>query len=333
MPSPELALEMRAARPHASDDLRERVRAVAAPAEPARRRSFPSFRLVAVAAVPAAIVLAVSGAVIYGIATSGGANPNGVSAAERSRIHDQLPVGAGSVSTDPGAKPVLTPRRVAIPATPSRLQQYTAALSIQVADRAALSDATKRALRVARLLGGYVAYTHYRAPSHGRGAASLVVRVPIDHVGDAIAEYSDLGTILAQNLSILDVTKAAEEQAKEIARLRADIARLERGGVTPDERPRRDAEKARLDYLTKRRSATVRRAQLARLVLELTTKPRAVAAPASRFHRTLGNAGAVLLRELELLLYALVVAGPLLLIGAAVIGAGRFRDRRLFERS
>jgi hypothetical protein len=47
----------------------------------------------------------------------------------------------------------------------------------------------------------------------------------------------------------------------------------------------------------------------------------------------MSSAGGVLLRELELLLYALIVAGPLLLLGLGVIGASRVRDRRLFERS
>src|SRR5439155_26914735 len=119
----------------------------------------------------------------------------------------------------------------------------------------------------------------------------------------------------------------------EISRLQADIARLEAGGVTPAERPQLDADKARLDYLIKRKAATVRRAQLARVALELTTKPKQSAAPAGRFDRTLSDAGGVLLREGEILLYALIVAGPLLLLGAAFIAAGRLRDRRLFERS
>jgi hypothetical protein len=165
-----------------------------------------------------------------------------------------------------------------------------------------------------------------------RRGAAVRPWFPIERVQDAIAEYSDLGTILAQNVSIRDVTKAVAEQAKEIARLRTRIAALETGGVTPAERPRLEAAQARLDYLTKHRTATVRRAQLARVVLELTTRPKH-AAPAGRFQRTLSSAGGVLVRELELLVYALVVAGPLLLLGAAIIAAGRARDRRLFERS
>jgi hypothetical protein len=47
----------------------------------------------------------------------------------------------------------------------------------------------------------------------------------------------------------------------------------------------------------------------------------------------MSDAGSVLLREAEFLLYALIVAGPLLLLGTALIGAARLRDRRLFERN
>jgi len=220
-----------------------------------------------------------------------------------------------------------------VPTTPKRLQQYGASFRVQVKNLDGLSDATKRAMRFARLVGGYVAYVRYTNPAHGRGAASLIVRVPIDRVQDVIAEYSSLGTILAQHVSVVDVTNAVEEETREIARLKTAIARLEAGGVTPTEEYRLRELQARLAYLTKHKAATVRRAQLARVVLELTTKPKQAAAPASRFDRTMSDAGGVLLREAEILLYALIVTGPLLLLGTALIGAGRLRDRRLWERS
>jgi hypothetical protein len=332
--SPDLTLELRLARPVASPELRERVRAVAAQVEspPEPHVALAPWRRLAFLAAASIAVVAISGALVYGLAHSG-KRPESVRAraggvAAQPRAVGQLV--APLTPTNVGAQQV---QRSALPNVPTRLQQYGASLRVQVRDRPALSDATKRAMRYARLLGGYVAYVRYSAPAHGRGAASLIVRVPIGRVQDAVAEYSSLGTILAQNVSIRDVTKAAEEQAKEIARLRAEIARLEAGGVTPAERPRVDADRARLDYLTKRRAATVRRAQLARVALELTTRPKQAAAPASRFHRTMSSAGGVLVRELELLVYALVVAGPLLLLGAAVLAAGRARDRRLFERS
>lgn len=328
MQSPDFALELRASRPRASEELRERVLAIAADAPAPREPWFvlpPLRRLVLVAAASTAVV-AVSGALVYGLAKSGSPARRAVATP---RVTATGSGAAGTKRLDASA----AEKQRFIQGVPSRLQQYGASLRVQVGDRAGLSDATKHAMRVARLLGGYVAYVRYSAPSRGRGAASLVVRVPIDRVEDAVAELSGLGTILAQNVTIRDVTKAVAEQTKEIVRLRAEIVKLEAGGVTPAEQAQVAADKARLDYLTKHRNATVGRAQLARVSLVLTTKPKASPASATRFHRTLSNAGGVLVRELELLLYALIVSGPLLLLGAAVIAAGRVRDRRLFERS
>lgn len=336
MLSPELASELRAARPVASLGLRERVLEVAARERPARepRFSLPSFRRLALVAVPAALAVAVGGALVHGLASSG---PNGQKAAP-------APVrsGSGGGGTPAQAEPRAlqlekTPRQPydsAVAPSSARLQQYGAYLRLRVEDLGGLSDATKRAMRFARLVGGYVAYVRYSSPSHGQGSASLIVRVPVDRVQDVIAEYSNLGTILSQRINIVDVTKAVEEQAREIARLKAQIAKIEAGGVTAQERYRLAELKARLDYLTKHRAATVRRAQFARVSLELATKPKHhAAASTGRFDRTMSDAGGVLLREAEILLYVLIVAGPLLLLGGAIIAAGRFRDRRLFERS
>jgi Domain of unknown function (DUF4349) len=319
MPSPELALELRAARPVASPELRERVLAVANQEQPRRRRpAFPPLRRLALVAVPAALAIAIGGAVVHGLL-----NP--------SALPHQTAVSGGrqrAVPANPDVPEALRQNFTTIPTTPARLQQYGAALRVQVENRGELSDATRRAMRVARLLGGYVASVRYSAPRDGEGSAAIVVRVPVDRVQDAIEEYSALGTLLAQRARITDVTKAVLEQAKEIARLRADIARLERGGVSAGERARYYAEKARLDYLTKRRAATIRRADLARISLALTTKPKQAATPASRFDRTMSDAGHVLLREAEILLYALIVAGPLLLLGGAALGGARLAQRR-----
>jgi hypothetical protein len=102
--------------------------------------------------------------------------------------------------------------------------------------------------------------------------------VPIDRVQDVIEEYSNLGTILSQKVSVVDVTKAVGGRVAGNRPAAALIARLEAGGVTPAERYRLNEAKARLDYLTKHKAATVRRAQFARVTLELTTKPKHAAA-------------------------------------------------------
>ena len=332
MLSPELATELRSARPSASPELRKRVLAVAVQEEPRRppRLTLPPLRRLAAVAVPAALALAIGGAVLHGLVHSRG---RGRTVAGTSAVHSGTVGQKLKQDGDAGAllAPLPAHARAIAPSTPSRLQRYTASLRVQVKNLNALSDATKRAMRFARLLGGYVASVQYAAPKNGRGGASIIVRVPVDRVQDAIEEYSGLGTILAQHVSIVDVTKAVQEEAKEIARLQADIARIEAGGVTPAERARLSAEKARLDYLTKLKAATVRRAELARVKLVLTTKPKQAAASTGRFDRTMSDAGGVLLREAEILFYALIVAGPLLLHGAGAALLARAQRRR-FER-
>jgi len=338
MLSHELATELRAARPSASSELRERVLEIAARGRPARSPRFPllPLRRVALVAAPVAVALAVGGALVHGLLHSGKSTQNAApvlrTGAGGSSVAGQLnaPLPPRAVAKDQaltGKQPFST----ALPNSTSRLQQYGAFMRLQVRDLDALSDTTKRAMRFSRLVGGYVAYVRYSSPAHGQGSAALIVRVPIDRVQDVIEEYSNLGTILSQKVSVVDVTKAVEEESREIARLQALIARLEAGGVTPAERYRLNEAKARLDYLTKHKAATVRRAQFARVTLELTTKPKHAAA-AGRFDRTMRDAGGILVREAEILLYALIVAGPLLLVGLGAVAFGRMQRRRFEDR-
>ncbi|HEX3687986.1 MAG TPA: hypothetical protein VHU60_10400, partial [Gaiellaceae bacterium] len=103
--------------------------------------------------------------------------------------------------------------------------------------------------------------------------------------------------------------------------------------ASPQEAP---AIRAHLRTLRAKHVRLLRSANLARIVLTLTTPAKQAATP-GRLHRTLDDAGGVLLRELQFLLYALVVAGPLLLVGAAGIAAARAQRRRadakLLERA
>jgi Domain of unknown function (DUF4349) len=344
MLSPELATELRGARPSASPELHERVLAIAARQEPRRppRFTLPPLRRMALVAAPIAVALGVGGALVHGLVQSGkgthtaapvASTDSGGSAVKGRHLASPPPRVVGRDQALTGKQPF----SAALPNTTSRLAQYGAFMRLQVKNLDALSDTTKRAMRFARFVGGYVAYVRYSSPAHGQGSAALIVRVPIDRVQDVIGEYSDLGTILSQKISVVDVTKAVEEESREIMRLQALIARLQAGGVTPAERYRLSEAKARLDYLTKHKAATVRRAELARVRLELTTKPKHPAAAAGRFDRTMADAGGVLLREAEILFYALIVAGPLLLLGAGgalLVRTQRRRfERRLLERS
>ena len=194
--------------------------------------------------------------------------------------------------------------------TVGRLQRYDASLRLRVDDVDGLSRATQRAITLTRGLGGYVGSIQY-ATGGKRGGATLVLRVPVGHVQAALDGLSSLGTILQQHTGILDVTRRADREAEQIAKLERELAT-----ASPYEAP---VIRAHLKTLRAKHARLLRSARLAKITVALTTPRKHAAAARSRLDRTLDDAGSVLVRELEILLYALVVAGPLLLLGAAGI--------------
>ena len=221
----------------------------------------------------------------------------------------------------------------------TRLQRYDVQLKLRVRNLDGLSNATKQAMQATRHFGGYVATVTYAAPSAKRGGAHLVLMVPIDRVQDALTRFASLGTILAQHVSIKDVQKQVDEETSGIAKLRRQVsgirAALDHGSLTAEKRRSLESRLAsgqrRLRALQGTKSATVRRASFAQIKLALVTK-RAAAAHPGRLGRTFRDAASVLTREGELLVYALIVGGPLLLLGAAGIAGARVTRRRNEER-
>lgn len=338
----QLATELRAARPAASIELRERIESLSPP--PRRRPTLAARRL-----VPAVGLAALAGslgvAAVIGVVHSGSGNVSN---------HLALQARAPATTTEvfgreavphaglPAPSPLDSSGR-ALPPAQGRLQQYDASLTLRVSDSDQLSERTRQAMRLTRSLGGYVASASFDVPGR-QGTSTLVLRVPIDRVQRALAAFAGYGTLLSQKISVQDLQQRADAQTSRIAALRRAIAALEaqlQGSVTPLQRERLERllsiEKSRLAAQQKSLGATVRRAELARVALTLVTPtPKASAAP-GRFDRTLDDAGSVLARELEILLYALVVVGPLLVLGGIAIAVGRAQrrrsDRRLLERT
>jgi uncharacterized protein DUF4349 len=202
----------------------------------------------------------------------------------------------------------------------SRLQRYQATLRLRVNDVDSLSSAAKRAMNLAHGLGGYVASVQYATRGGGKnGDATLVLRVPVGNVQTALTGLASLGTILQQHTGILDVTRRVDREARQIAQLERALANASAAEAA--------AIRAKLATLRVKQARLLKSARLARITLALTTPAKQAAAAPSRFDRTLADAGGVLLRELEILFYALVVAGPLLLGGAAVFTGRRVRRR------
>jgi hypothetical protein len=343
----QLARELRASRLVAPERLHDRVEALVR-VEPQPRREW-GFRLpsrrVAVALVALAILGSFIAAGVTGLGGSTGDRKLGrqVEAGRAAKTPTTTNEVFGAAGVPKGLPAPGDMHARALQPARGRLQQYDAALTLRVRDSDQLSARTQQAMRLTRSLGGYVASASFDVPGR-QGTSTLVLRIPIDRVQRALGAFAGYGTMLSQKISVQDLQQRADAQASRIAALRRGVAALEaqlQGNVTSAERvqlERRLAiERNRLTAQQKRLRATVRRAELARVALTLVTPtPKASAAP-GRFDRTLDDAGSVLARELEILLYALVVVGPLLVLGGIGIAIGRAQrrrsDTRLLERT
>ncbi|HSB38551.1 MAG TPA: DUF4349 domain-containing protein [Gaiellaceae bacterium] len=323
-----LAEELRASRPAAPATLRAQVRKLEPP-EPRWTFGRPSRRVVlAVAAL--ALLGSVLAAGITGLSRSGEQRSSDGRFRPTLTVHGNA-VAPASIPFDLNRRSTEGALKAApdLPApTASRLQRYEATLRVRVKDVEALSRATTRAIVVTRSLGGYVGSVQYATRGGERGGATLVLRVPVGGVQTALARLTALGTILQQRTGILDVTRRADREAEQIASLERQLRTAPPAQAA--------AIRHRLATLRAKHARLLKSARFARITLGLTTPEEQPAAAPGRLHRTLDGAGGVLLRELEILLYALVVAGPLLLLGAAGVAAGRTArrrsDARLLER-
>nr|MBA3330980.1 hypothetical protein [Actinomycetota bacterium] len=152
----ELVEALRAARPHASTELRERVRALAAEPEPGRRESRSTLRPRAL--VPAFLVVLLVGAAVVGVLTRDGGRVSGDGTlAQRQQREPSQGYGAQKQQNDAlapapqGAQEAQEARaRAALPPSRTRLQDYRAELRLRVPNLRRLSSATARAMRATR---------------------------------------------------------------------------------------------------------------------------------------------------------------------------------------
>jgi Domain of unknown function (DUF4349) len=297
--------ELRDAAPPAPERLRGLVRSLPA--------ATPRFSLRIRPAISAAIVLVlavgVGAAILDGLSQdpAGHSNTANYFSGARTPQHgaaattDRNPVPYRSL--EKGFAPTLTAK--------SRLQKQDIALRLRVDD---LSGATQSAVRTTRRLGGFVAGAEYATGSN-EGNSRLAVRIPVANLQKAIASFTNLGTILSQHISVADLQGGLD-------RLDARIAKARHAG--------HDRTVARLE---RRRDALIREGTYARVSLQLTTaKPAAKNVVPGRFDRFLDTSGDILGKEAVAVLYALVVAGPFVLIAALLFLAERTRRRRSDHR-
>lgn len=342
-PSETLERELRAAKPVAPAVLRERVRTIAAQ-EPERESFLQrlSLRRFVLVAAPATAVVALIAAGVIGLSSPGGSDESGTFAGAGSDAaatksleaqtreaptRDAAPAQEDSRSAAP-------PSTGALPPSQGRLQRYDAQLQLQVDGVDELSSATQQAMRITRSVGGTVASVSYDAPSQGVGSAQLTLRVPVARVQQAIVQLSGLGTILGQRYGIEDLQPAADDLAQQIEETQARIAQLQESlrneNLTPSERAVLQAQlgeaRRQLRDLRASLEGTRAEARLATIQLGLTTEE-ILPAPAED-ESALDGVVDVLRWEGLVLLYALVVAGPFVLLGLAAWFLLRLRRRR-----
>ena len=337
--------EIRAARPEAPTPLRERVRALSVhvperePFLDRLRFTWGWRRLVLVA--PATVVVALVAAGVIGLTRGDvGSRDDEQAAAGAPAAADTFNTAPEleSSAASPPVQRALVPTAKdaaggAIAPAPGQLQRFQAELSLRVDDVGALSDATKRAQQIARNHDGSVASLQYDAPSAGVGTAQITLRIPTAEVESALAELSQLGTILGQRYGIDDLQQQADSLQTQIEQTQRRIAQiltqLESATLSAENRvvlqSRLNAARQKLTGLRETMQSTRAEAATSTVYVTLTTEEIEAAAVGGG---RLDGIKDVLAWEAVALLYALVVAGPFLLVGLLVWLAVRLLRRR-----
>ena len=215
----------------------------------------------------------------------------------------------------------------AVAPVPGQLQRFEAELGLRVEDVDALSDATKQAQQIARDHGGTVASLSYDAPAEGVGNSQITLRIPTAEVEAALAELSQLGTIIGQRYGIQDLQQQADSLQTQIEQTQRRIAQIlaQLGSPTlSDEnrvvlQSRLTSNRQKLTDLRAAMKSTRAEAATSTVYVTLTTEE-IQATPVGGGSR-LDDVKDVLAWEAIAALYVLVVVGPFVLLGARSSGS------------
>jgi hypothetical protein len=317
----DLTAELRAKRVTAPPELRDRIRLIVAADEttiPPRRFTW---RRALVVALPVAAAIAAS------IVFTRPSNQTAQTVVERGIAH-------GSATFKSATTQRLAPA-IGVPApSPTRVQRYGANLTLRVPNATRVSDGVKRALRIARSLGGYATSVH--ATTTGRNAhAELTLRVPRAHVQEAVALLSALGTITGEQVDLQDLQTGLNATDRTIARLQRQLQNLRAEPASPANDTRIAALVGRIQKLQRAEATTIRSARYATIGLRVATPAAAHASSSShgRLHGVvvaLGWLGVALVYALALGVPVLLLAGLCWLL---VRTLRRRREDALLSRS
>jgi hypothetical protein len=317
----ELVRDLRALPTAAPDSLRERVRALG---EPAPQRTLPRVPWLVVA--PACVLALAAAAVIHGVVNSG-TSPKPQSLPHRAAAHGV----AGDQLAPTRLSPFITPDA-------GRHQDYEASMTLRVKDLDVLTDRTNEAMQIARSYGGYIASVSQSTNAGQPGEADLMLRVPVGRVEEAMVRLSDLGTVLARQVSVVDLEQTLRQQRARILRLKLYIARATQElnrSLPADVRLRLQLQlqqtRDELARVTRANGATLNEAALSRVALTLTTQKAATPVQkggTGRFGRAAKDAGSFLAGAGAVILFLMIVLSPLIvLVGVAALGLRAYRRR------
>jgi len=305
----DLVAELRAAHVGAPPEVRERVRLIAAAAPAPPRRI--TWRRALVVVVP--VAAAVAATIVF---TRPAKNQQVVR-----ELNAPATIDRGAPQTHGAAA-----KAFAVPSPTGRVQDYDATLSLRVERAKNVSDGVKSALRITTSLGGYSASVH--AETDGpRAVADLKLKIPRNHVQQAMARLSQLGTITGESVSTVDKTAALNATDRRIARLQKQLAKLRANSESPENARQILALEKQIVRLQRSEAATRLNAHYATVDLHLET-PLATVAP-KHGHGPLHGLG-VAFRWIGIgAVYALALGGPVaLLIVLLLLGVRVVRRRR-----
>ncbi len=309
----DLVAELRAARMTAPAEVRERVRLIAANAEPTPPRRFLRRRSL-VLLVPLAAALA--GAIVL---TRPSGHPHQAGVALGSRVEH-----AAALPPDAAATGAI-PKAYAPAPSPTRVQRYGATIGVRVSSPGDVSNAVKKALQITSTLGGHPTSVHASAAGKA-GTADLVLRIPRRHVQEAVTRLSQLGTITSEQVDIQDLQAGLDTTDRRITRLQHQLATLRTEPQTPERDRAIAAVTAQVERLQRNEASTVRSAQFATVRLHVATAPPPAAA--HHGHGPLHGIGVAAYWAGVGAVYALAFGVPLLILCGLVLLAARAVRRR-----
>jgi len=213
-----------------------------------------------------------------------------------------------------------------------------ASLQVVVPNLEALSSATSKATAIATGLGGY-AQRVQSSSDKGDGSSLLDLRVPVGKAQVALQKLGSLGRLVSQQVATQDVEQAYSKQSDTLGQLRRKIAvyvqALQSGTLTGTQRVNVQYQLSEARYqlrqLRKAHASLAKYAATSDIQLALSTDQHAFAAPPSKRGR-LGNllhhAAGFLALEATIVLYVIIVLGPILLIAGLIWWLLRERRRR-----